>query len=150
MSVAAAIRTRDVGELPSRRDEDWRWTDLRGLIRVLPDASKAFTGTLSPGPFDRLAADHHVLVKARASGHQALHLSVRAPHHAAMGTQRVGNFTKEQEKTKQFPCPNSHFCLNTIFSLFPDAKILENFRTIQQKQGSCHMPGFTLGWSTKC
>jgi Fe-S cluster assembly protein SufD len=62
MSVAAAIRTRDVGELPSRRDEDWRWTDLRGLIRVLPEASEAFTGTLSPGPFDRLAADHHVLV----------------------------------------------------------------------------------------
>lgn len=62
MSVAAAIRTRDVGELPSRRDEAWRWTDLRGLIRVLPDASAAYAGTLAAGPFDRLAADHHVLV----------------------------------------------------------------------------------------
>ena len=62
MSVAAAIRTRDVGELPSRRDEDWRWTDLRGLIRVLPAPSESFAGTLAAGPFDRLAADHHVLV----------------------------------------------------------------------------------------
>lgn len=62
MSVAAAIRTRDVGELPSRRDEDWRWTDLRGLIRALPEASQTFAGTLEAGPFDGLAADHHVLV----------------------------------------------------------------------------------------
>jgi len=39
MSLARAIETGDVAELPSRRDEDWRWTDLRGLIRVLPAAS---------------------------------------------------------------------------------------------------------------
>jgi Fe-S cluster assembly protein SufD len=39
MSLARAIETGDVGELPSRRDEDWRWTDLRGLVRVLPAAS---------------------------------------------------------------------------------------------------------------
>jgi len=62
MSVAAAIRTRDLGELPSRRDEAWRWTDLRGLIRVLPEASVAYAGTLPAGPFDKLAPDHHVLV----------------------------------------------------------------------------------------
>jgi len=39
MSLARAIETGDVAELPSRRDEDWRWTDLRGLVRVLPAAS---------------------------------------------------------------------------------------------------------------
>ena len=33
MSLARAIETGDLAELPSRRDEDWRWTDLRGLIR---------------------------------------------------------------------------------------------------------------------
>lgn len=62
MSLASALKTRDVTELPSKRDEDWRWTDLRGLIRVLPEPSAAFGGVLEPGPFDRLAADHHVLV----------------------------------------------------------------------------------------
>ena len=36
MSLASALKTGDVAELPSRRDEDWRWTDLRGLIRTLP------------------------------------------------------------------------------------------------------------------
>ena len=41
MSLASAIRTRDLAELPSRRDEDWRWSDLRALIRVMPPASPA-------------------------------------------------------------------------------------------------------------
>jgi ABC-type multidrug transport system ATPase subunit len=34
-----ALKTGDLTELPSRRDEDWRWTDLRGLLRPLPPAS---------------------------------------------------------------------------------------------------------------
>ncbi len=41
MSLAVALKTHDLAELPSRRDEDWRWTDLRGLIRVLPPSSPA-------------------------------------------------------------------------------------------------------------
>ena len=47
MSLARAIETGDVSELPSRRDEDWRWSDLRGLLRTLPPAS-------SPGAVDLL------------------------------------------------------------------------------------------------
>jgi Fe-S cluster assembly protein SufD len=39
MSLASALRTGDLSGLPGRRDEDWRWTDLRGLIRVAPPAS---------------------------------------------------------------------------------------------------------------
>jgi Fe-S cluster assembly protein SufD len=39
MSLAAAIAARDADLLPSRRDEDWRWTGLRELIRVVPPAS---------------------------------------------------------------------------------------------------------------
>jgi len=62
LSLATAIRTRDVAELPGKRDEDWRWTDLRGLIRVLPDPSQAFDGDLAAGPFDALADDRRVLV----------------------------------------------------------------------------------------
>jgi Fe-S cluster assembly protein SufD len=39
MSLARAIETGDLTALPSRRDEDWRWTDLRGLLRSLPPAA---------------------------------------------------------------------------------------------------------------
>jgi len=41
VTVAAAIAARDPDLLPSRRDEDWRWTGLRELIRVVPPASAA-------------------------------------------------------------------------------------------------------------
>lgn len=51
MSLATAIKTGDVSHLPSRRDEDWRWTDLRGLIRALPEASPIHQDKLGAGPF---------------------------------------------------------------------------------------------------
>jgi len=58
-ALATAIATGDLTQLPSRRDEDWRWTDLRGLIRTMPPASPAFTGVAGEGPF---AADETLLV----------------------------------------------------------------------------------------
>ena len=61
MSLAAALRDRDVAELPSRRDEDWRWTDLRALIRVLPEPSPGFAGAMGDGVFSRLSPDQRVL-----------------------------------------------------------------------------------------
>jgi Fe-S cluster assembly protein SufD len=39
MTLAAAIAARDADLLPSRRDEDWRWTGLRELIRTVPPAA---------------------------------------------------------------------------------------------------------------
>ena len=69
MSLASAIRTGDVAELPSKRDEDWRWTDLRGLIRVLPAASAAFEGEITAGPFDGLARDRHWILNGRDEEH---------------------------------------------------------------------------------
>ena len=39
MSLATALSTGELDRLPGRRDEDWRWTDLRGLIRVAPPPS---------------------------------------------------------------------------------------------------------------
>lgn len=54
MTLATAIRTGDVSQLPSRRDEDWRWTDLRGQIRTLPEASPVFAGDPGAGPFGDL------------------------------------------------------------------------------------------------
>jgi len=59
LSLATAILTGDVAELPSKRDEDWRWTDLRGLVRTLPPASPVYEGELAPGPF---AADETLTI----------------------------------------------------------------------------------------
>ncbi|HWA59965.1 MAG TPA: Fe-S cluster assembly protein SufD [Caulobacteraceae bacterium] len=57
MSLARAITTGDLAELPSRRDEDWRWSDIAGLVRELPPRSKTFKGELAPGVFDALAEE---------------------------------------------------------------------------------------------
>lgn len=95
MSLASALKTRDVAELPGKRDETWRWTDLRGLIRVLPEPSAAFGGTLEPGPFNRLADDHHVLINggdARidvAAGKKALAVLRLVSRGAGSHTSRV-------------------------------------------------------------
>jgi Fe-S cluster assembly protein SufD len=65
LSLAAAIRDRDVAELPSRRDEDWRWTDLRALIRILPQPSAPFVGEPAAGPFDDLVTRVVTLANGR-------------------------------------------------------------------------------------
>jgi len=62
LSLLTAIKTGDVTELPGRRDEDWRWTDLRGLVRDMPRLSEGFDGALDPGPFAGLGDASHVLV----------------------------------------------------------------------------------------
>ncbi|MFZ5720107.1 MAG: Fe-S cluster assembly protein SufD [Pseudomonadota bacterium] len=67
MSVAAAIRARDVAELPGKRDEDWRWTDLRGLIRALPEPSAPIEGDPGAGPFEAFP-DISVIVKNGCGG----------------------------------------------------------------------------------
>jgi Fe-S cluster assembly protein SufD len=61
MSLARAIETGDLAELPSRRDEDWRWTDLRGLIREMPSAAKRGE-VWGPGVFSQVVADDRVEV----------------------------------------------------------------------------------------
>jgi Fe-S cluster assembly protein SufD len=60
MSLASAIATGDLNELPSRRQEDWRWTDLHGLLRTLPAAPGPFEGHLPDGPFE--AAEEELLI----------------------------------------------------------------------------------------
>ncbi|RAK50887.1 Fe-S cluster assembly protein SufD [Phenylobacterium deserti] len=66
MSLASAIRTGDLAELPSRRDEDWRWTDLRGLIRQLPAPSAPLaSGALAVGPFDALASRRELIANGQ-------------------------------------------------------------------------------------
>ncbi|MEJ0066108.1 MAG: Fe-S cluster assembly protein SufD [Caulobacteraceae bacterium] len=71
MSLARAIETGDLAELPSRRDEDWRWTDLRGLIREMPAASLAVVGDIGPGPFDLVADGVTCILNGRRQGADA-------------------------------------------------------------------------------
>ncbi|HEY2660950.1 MAG TPA: Fe-S cluster assembly protein SufD [Caulobacteraceae bacterium] len=69
MSLASALATGDLTELPSRRDEDWRWTDLRGLIRTLPPASPPGDAAgLRPGPFGDQAAEEILFLNGRRLG----------------------------------------------------------------------------------
>lgn len=73
MSVSAAIRSRDASALPGKRDEAWRWTDLRGLIRTVPAPSAAIAAAdLGVGPFDALADEVIVI----ANGEGAAHIGV--------------------------------------------------------------------------
>ena len=74
MSLASAIRTRDADALPSRRDEDWRWTDLRGLIRVVPEPSAPIPAqALGAGLFAGLAA--RALTIANGYGDPAIEIA---------------------------------------------------------------------------
>jgi Fe-S cluster assembly protein SufD len=66
MSLATTLKTGDLTQLPSRRDEDWRWTDLRGLVRTLPPASPVFFGPIqASGPFEGLAKAELVIANGR-------------------------------------------------------------------------------------
>jgi len=66
MTLASALKTGDLTQLPSRRDEDWRWTDLRGLMRTLPPVSPVFFDTIQAGgPFKGLTEVELVIANGR-------------------------------------------------------------------------------------
>ncbi|MBS0360787.1 MAG: Fe-S cluster assembly protein SufD [Proteobacteria bacterium] len=100
MNLVAAIAERNAAELPGKRDEDWRWTDLRGLVREAPAPSAPFAGDLPAGRFDALADARKVLVNGGeavieipkgASAVLALRLVGRGPgSHVASAAIRVG------------------------------------------------------------
>ncbi|WP_184719483.1 Fe-S cluster assembly protein SufD [Caulobacter sp.] len=65
MTLSTALKTGDLTALPSRRDEDWRWTDLRGLLRTLPPAAPAHDGDVPAGPFAELTSTETLFVNGR-------------------------------------------------------------------------------------
>ena len=68
MSLRSAIVEGDVSLLPGKRQEDWRWTDIKGLLRSLPDAApKVDLSAISTGPFEGLAGTIHVLAAGQPS-----------------------------------------------------------------------------------
>lgn len=68
MTLSAALASGDVRDLPSRREEDWRWTDLRGLLRVLPPPSPEDLSQVPAGPFAGLAQAEVLVVNGRVRG----------------------------------------------------------------------------------
>jgi len=79
MSLAGAIRTGNVAELPSRRDEDWRWSDLRGLLRAIPPASpEGDASALAAGPFEGLADEEIVVLNGRWLSGRGAAVSIEA------------------------------------------------------------------------
>jgi Fe-S cluster assembly protein SufD len=73
LNLTAAIRERDPAQLPGKRDEDWRWTDLRGLIRVVPPASEPVDSRdVGPGLFEHLVGASHIV----ANGGQDVRIEV--------------------------------------------------------------------------
>ena len=78
MSVSAAIRARDAAELPGKRDEDWRWTDLRGLIRQVPEPSaEVDPAAMGEGPFDALAETIVMVANGHGGVFTALRIAAR-------------------------------------------------------------------------
>jgi Fe-S cluster assembly protein SufD len=71
MNLARAIETGDLTALPSRRDEDWRWTDIAGQVLTLPPASPEGVAS-GPGPFDALADETVLIVNGRGPAAIAL------------------------------------------------------------------------------
>lgn len=72
--LAQAIRTRDVTPLPGRRDEAWRWTDLRGAVRAIPPASGP-TSARGVAPLAAAGATRVVLVLNGRADADALELA---------------------------------------------------------------------------
>lgn len=72
MTLAAAIAARDPDLLPSRRDEDWRWTGLRELIRVVPPASPPVEAVSGHAPTAALGWPTLVFANGRALEEDAI------------------------------------------------------------------------------
>jgi len=67
MSLMKAIETGDASLLPGRRDEDWRWSDLKGVVRAVPPPSPAADKPTTPPPLADLVTDSEiVMVNGRA------------------------------------------------------------------------------------
>ncbi len=57
-----AIQAGDASLLPGRRDEAWRYSDLRGVLRAIPEASPDAPRPQTTAPLGELEADHEILV----------------------------------------------------------------------------------------
>ena len=71
ISLSRALETGDLSLLPSRRDEDWRWSDLRGLIRSGPPQSQDASAH-GDGPFTAVCDESMLIING---GSARIHLA---------------------------------------------------------------------------
>lgn len=57
-----AIKARDAQLLPGRRDEAWRYSDLRGVLRAIPEASPEAPRPQTPAPLGEVTTQNEVVV----------------------------------------------------------------------------------------
>lgn len=77
MSLAKAIRAADLELLPTRRQEGWRWTDLRSVLPVLPPAAPPTEAPQADEDLAALGWPARVFVNGRRAG-----ASLEAPEHS--------------------------------------------------------------------
>ncbi len=69
MMLARAIAEQDAAHLPGRRDEAWKYTDLRSALRVVPPPSPEGAAPDGPGPLGAITAEHAITyVNGRCDG----------------------------------------------------------------------------------
>ena len=74
MSAPFRIDLRDVSTFPTRRDEAWRWSDLRRALGGEPvlAAASRIEPPSQGGPFASIPCDETVFANGRLSGDEAL------------------------------------------------------------------------------
>jgi len=70
MTAPARIDLRDASTFPSRRVEDWKYTDLRRFLRETPSASPEITVD-APGPFAAIGGSETVFANGRLTADAA-------------------------------------------------------------------------------
>jgi len=66
MSLMRAIEARDASLLPGRRTEDWRYSDLKGVLRAIPERSPEASAPASAPPLALETDNEIIIVNGRA------------------------------------------------------------------------------------
>ncbi|MBN8552522.1 MAG: Fe-S cluster assembly protein SufD [Caulobacterales bacterium] len=83
MDLAARIDLNDAESFPSRRDEDWKYTDVRRFLRAAPEPSPEATAA-GAGPFTGLGGDELTFVNGRCDDFPGLIAEGEGEHLAAL------------------------------------------------------------------
>jgi Fe-S cluster assembly protein SufD len=62
MSLMRAIQSGDASLLPGRRDEAWRYSDLKGVLRVIPGQSPPAAAPATPPPLADIQTDNAIVM----------------------------------------------------------------------------------------
>ena len=78
MSLMKAIQTGDASLLPGRRDEAWRYSDLKSVLRAIPPRSPEAAAPQGPAPL-AMATDNEIVVVNGRCGTMGFHAVAGQP-----------------------------------------------------------------------